>query len=422
MFVRSITLCLAAAALPAQEPNLSLPAFTGFAHPNPDAMRRADDGSVPRCDGELRFYVHFAATGMVRMRLERTADAPAAELTATLHPHGDPRAPARVGSLPAAGQTDVDLGVIEVTQPGQHCLTLSAKDGKLRNLKSLALRGAALAGARASTVERRNAASVHLGYDVPAAQRDDVEWFYCEVTPRTDPIWSYYMATGWHRGYFGIQVNSPTERRVIFSVWDAGNEGIDRNKVAAADRVQLIEKGEGVYAGDFGNEGTGGHSHLKHAWRLGETFRFLVHAQRDEAAKTTTYTGWFWFAERKAWGLIASFKAPKDGNGLRGLYSFNENFHGANGDLLRDCEFGCVFVRTRAGAWLPLRKARFTCDGHGRGERLDRSGGVRNGRFYLRNGGFDAESTAYGSELVLDGDAPACPVADAELPKPPQGK
>lgn len=30
----------------------------------------------------------------------------------------------------------------------------------------------------------------------------------------------YYMACGWHRGYLGMQVNSPTERRIIFSVRD----------------------------------------------------------------------------------------------------------------------------------------------------------------------------------------------------------
>jgi hypothetical protein len=61
-------------------------------------------------------------------------------------------------------------------------------------------------------------------------------------------------------------------------VWDAGNEGVDRKKVAADDRVQLIAKGEDVVADSFGNEGTGGHSHLVHDWQLGETFRFLMHA------------------------------------------------------------------------------------------------------------------------------------------------
>ena len=52
------------------------------------------------------------------------------------------------------------------------------------------------------------------------------------MTGLEDPLWTYYMACGWHRGYFGMQVNSPTERRIIFSVWDSGNEAVDRGKVA----------------------------------------------------------------------------------------------------------------------------------------------------------------------------------------------
>ena len=45
------------------------------------------------------------------------------------------------------------------------------------------------------------------------------------------PLWTYFEACGWHRGYFGMQVNSPTERRIIFSVWDSGREAVDRGKV-----------------------------------------------------------------------------------------------------------------------------------------------------------------------------------------------
>jgi hypothetical protein len=45
-------------------------------------------------------------------------------------------------------------------------------------------------------------------------------------------------------------------------VWDAGNEAVDRNKVGAENRVVLLAKGDSVVANDFGNEGTGGHSHF----------------------------------------------------------------------------------------------------------------------------------------------------------------
>ena len=86
---------------------------------------------------------------------------------------------------------------------------------------------------------------------------------------------------------FGMQVNSEKERRIIFSVWDSGNEAIDRNKVKAEDLVQLVDKGKDVHAGGFGNEGTGGHSHLVHDWKLGDTIRFLVRAEPDGTQTTT---------------------------------------------------------------------------------------------------------------------------------------
>jgi hypothetical protein len=50
------------------------------------------------------------------------------------------------------------------------------------------------------------------------------------------------MACGWHRGYFGMQVNSESERRIIFSVWDSGNEAVDRAKVDDVNRVKLMRR------------------------------------------------------------------------------------------------------------------------------------------------------------------------------------
>ncbi len=56
--------------------------------------------------------------------------------------------------------------------------------------------------------------------------------------------------------------------------------------MADENRVKLVGKGEGVFSGDFGNEGTGGHSHLKYAWKTGGRQRFVVTA--EPAAETHT--------------------------------------------------------------------------------------------------------------------------------------
>ncbi len=403
------TALLAQAVAPAPQP-LVVPAFCAYADPDPRAVQREGDGSVKGWQGTLAWHGWFGQGGALEVRL--VADVPTGPCTLQFA-CGTSSA---VLDLAQPGRT------VALTVPGRgyHAIRLTAKAGTAPRLHHIELGGIAAAGCRFSTVERRNAASVHLGYPVPKPHADEIEWFHCELTPRTDPLWSYYMATGFSRGYFGMQVNSPTERRVIFSVWDSGSEAVDRGKVAQDDLVQLVAKGPRVHASGFGNEGTGGHSHVVKPWRVGESHGFLVHAKAD--GTHTTYTGWYRAPGASGWELVSSFRAPKDGKLLRGLYSFNENFAGENGHLERDCEFGNVWVRTVGGTWLELVDARFTHDGHGKELRLDRSGGARANRFYLRNGGFVADDTkgavtGYGGRILREA-AGTLPESLTTLPVP----
>ncbi len=266
---------------------------------------------------------------------------------------------------------------------------------------------------------RRNAASVHIGYPNPGAsdRKDEgVEWFYNEVQAVTDPQHSFYMACGFSRGYFGMQVNSGTERRVIFSVWDSGTEADDRNKVADENRVKLLGKGEGVYAGEFGNEGTGGHSHLKIQWETGVRQRFLVRAQKADTA--TIYTGYYFRPDLNKWMLIASFRAPKDGGLLRGLHSFNENFWGTNGHLKRAAEFGPVWVKSGKDSWKQLKDGVFTHDATGGKDRIDYDLKAIGNRWLLQNGGFEGASPAYRSTVTVAEEKQAPKIDFSDLPVP----
>lgn len=203
-------------------------------------------------------------------------------------------------------------------------------------MSTLFIDGAPASTAHVNLDARRNAASVHLRYPVDTSLV--ITAFYAEVTAIDDPVTTYYMATGFARGYFGMQVNSPTERRIIFSVWDAasGPTAADRSTVAAENYTQLVAKGDDVEASVFGNEGTGGHSHLVYAWKTGSTQRFFVTAQPQ--GTNTVYSGWWFHPDRQQWQPIASFRAAKDGQGLRRLYSFSENFGGATGQLRRKAQ------------------------------------------------------------------------------------
>jgi hypothetical protein len=293
-----------------------------------------------------------------------------------------------------------DFGSFDITGAGYQRFTLESLNlkGQLSgDLDALLLDGPAAQDAHFNLRPRRNAASVHLFY--PVDKDTKVEAFYCEMTGVEDPIWTYYMACGWHRGYFGMQVNSPTERRIIFSVWDSGNEAVDRNKVIEEDRVKLMAKGEGVYAGDFGNEGTGGHSHLKYMWKTGQKQRFIVTAKPADVTHTI-YSGYYFHPDKQRWVLISSWKAPKEGGYLRRLYSFSENFGGSNGHVLRKALYGNQWIRTADGRWTELTTASFSHDPTGKADRLDRFMGVESGQFFLSHGGFVPGFTEYGQKFT----------------------
>lgn len=281
-----------------------------------------------------------------------------------------------------------NFGGFEIREAGYQRFTLESLNASGQangELDALLLEGPASADAHFNLKPRRNAASVHLRYPVPEGKK--VSAFYCEMTGLDDPVHTYYMACGWHRGYFGMQVNSPTERRIIFSVWDSGSEAVDRKKVGDENRVTLMAKGEGVNAGDFGNEGTGGHSHLKYLWRTGERQRFLVTAQPTNET-FTVFSGYYFHPDKQEWMLVSSWRAPKDGGWLRGLYSFSENFVGSTGHLRRKALYGNQWIRTDTGEWVELTTSSFSHDGTGKADRLDRFMGLESGQFFLSHGGF----------------------------------
>lgn len=394
----------------AVENEIKIPAFTAYLDPNIHAARVGKNGITQwgSADtvlwggileqGELNAGVVVKLVGGETAQLKLTVAGQSSDV-----------------NVQGTGESKtVDFGKFAVGATGYHRFELKgiSKSGKtFGDLEDLVLSGTAVREAFFNLKPRRNAASVHLNF--PLEKGEQVEWFYNELTPRTDPVATYYEACGFSRGYFGIQVNSPTERRVIFSVWDAGTEAVKRSNVADENRVKLLAKGDGVVAGDFGNEGTGGHSHLTYSWKTGEAQKLLVTAKVEGDA--TIYTGYYYFNDTQRWGLIASFRAPRDGKLLHGLYSFNEDFDGANGHLRRLCEFGNQWIKTKEGQWRELTTAGFSHDATGGNDRRDFGAGVtKAGRFYLSNGGFIAEPVKKGDMMhrPSGGKAPA----DVNLP------
>ena len=379
----------------AQAP-LRVPAFTAYIEPAPDGAHVSQHSGVTDwTDPALKvvWIGDIKNPGSLTCSLELSLPS-GAETKLRLTVAGKSREAIAKGS--GSDSMKLDFGSFNISTAGYQRFTLeslNAPGQAAGDLKALWLDGPAAAGAHFNLKERRNAASVHLSYPVPGVT--NVDAFYCEMTGLQTPLWTYFEACGWHRGYLGMQVNSPTERRVIFSVWDSGGESRDRDKVAQQDRVTLVAKGAGVFSGDFGNEGTGGHSHYVCDWKTGVKQRFMVTAKPTDSTHTI-YAGYWFRPEQGKWMLISSWKAPKDGGYLHGLYSFVENFGGGNGELQRKGLYGNQWFHTADGQWHEQTTATFSHDPTGKADRLDRFMGVEDGQFFLSTGGFLPESTPYG--------------------------
>ena len=309
--------------------------------------------------------------------------------------------------------TQVPVGRISVSKPGYVRIDLqglSMEDNSFGEVKQLV---AANVSGKSSYVTNfadywgRRGPSVHLAYKLPAG---DTEWFYNEVTvPKEgETMHSYYMAAGFGEGYFGMQYNSPTERRVLFSVWSPFDTQNPKD-IPDSHKIKLLRKGKDVHIGEFGNEGSGGQSYLCYPWKAGRTYKFLMQVHPDNQGNTI-YTAYFYAPEEKAWRLIASFQRPLTNTWYTHAHSFLENFNPEQGYLSRKVMFGNQWARSKDGKWTRITDATFTHDATASaGVRLDYQGGeTKDNRFYLMMGGFFNESVSMGTQFHCEptGQAP----------------
>ena len=237
--------------------------------------------------------------------------------------------------------------------------------------------------------------SVHLQYTLP---QESVEYFYNEITvpEDNDLIGSYFMTNGFGEGYCGIQVNSDTDRRILFSVWSPFNTD-DPEDIPEHQRIKLLAKGKDVHIGEFGNEGSGGQSYLNYPWKAGNTYRLITRVHPDGKGNTAYYA-WFFDTINNQWRLIAGFLRPETNTWYTGAHSFLENFIPEQGYLKRCVHFGNQWARTAKGEWKEVTESTFTYDNTARAQvRVDYAGGQKEDYFFLRNGGFFNDNTEFKS-------------------------
>ena len=273
------------------------------------------------------------------------------------------------------GTVTVPVGYLRIDLQGEGKPAQGYGDVQGFDLSGPAAQGAIFANDSPNFYWSRRGPSVHMSYKVPAK----TEYFYNEVmVPEgKDPIGSYFMTNGFGEGYFGIQVNSATERRILFSVWNP-SEG----------KTTMVKTGNGVIAKNFGGEGTGGQSYLIYPWKAGVSYPHIIKIKPDGKGNTL-YSAWFYAVEQKSWLFIATWLRPNTNKWVTNTYSFAENFLDAKGYLEREAQFGPQWAVNQNGQWTELLNATFTVDGTGGNkQRLDFAGGVSKNKFWLRNGAF----------------------------------
>ncbi len=299
----------------------------------------------------------------------------------------------------------IPVGTFMVTELGYQKLTITGLDAagtQMPAISEIEIGGTATKGSTYFVKDDfywgRRGPSVHLKYQMPD-ESEDYQWFYSEIlVPKdSDTIGSYYMANGFNGGYFGIQVNSDTERRVLFSIWSPFSTD-NPEDIPPEYRVTTLKHGDNVQIGKFGNEGSGGQSFLRYNWEVDTHYGFLTKISPVKGTDSTDFTAYFYDPKIQQWQLIASFRRPKTSTYHNNIYSFLENFIPGSGQFERSAIYTNQWVKPVAGEWQEITNAQFTYDATARKEaRLDYQGGTTDKGFYLKNTGFFSAPTPYGS-------------------------
>lgn len=377
-----------------------------YAIPATSRVRIGDEGVSRWSDPSTRIAVFFRVNRAGSLQLALRARSS----------EGSSKLMLRVGeksfivSVGVADFSVIPVGSIVVSEPGYVKVELSGieKNGSnFAEISDLLVSGEVVSEPMnyvhdfASYWGRRGP-SVHLRYSLPEGAK--TEWFYNEITvpAANDVEGSYYMANGFGEGYFGIQVNSPTQRRVLFSVWSPF-ETQDPKEIPDSLQIRLLKRGEGVYTGEFGNEGSGGQSYLVYPWKAGISYKFLTRI-RPDGKGNTVYTAFFYATDESRWRLIASFLRPQTNTYYTSPYSFLENFNPAFGFLTRRVLFSNQWACDVDGKWHELTQARFSYDATARAQvRVDYAGGNEGDGYFLQNCGFFNKNTPTGAAFSTKG-------------------
>lgn len=323
-------------------------------------------------------------------------------------------------SYTGKGKTeDIYLFDVTINRTGYYRYELRPKSSSMSNLTIYTLNFGGIREAGKPALDTHatkylSSPSVHLSFSSTQTTTKVYDWIYEEilVPEGFDPVASYYMSLGFFAGYMGIQTNSTSERRVLFSVWDIADRDVWPDAPSEA-LVSLVDKAPYTQANSFGNEGTGGQSYVGTGdfttWKTGKPVKFLMNSRRDgglvvdknipgiankgDSIRHSIISAWYDAGE--GWRYIASWRTPiKPGNKTMfdGFYSFLENYGRSNGQMARKAYYYNPYGKEQAsGKWIHLNKASYSNTDGSVGQRIDFEQGVAAEdptKFYMLSGGY----------------------------------
>ena len=260
------------------------------------------------------------------------------------------------------------------------------------------------------------APSIHMNMNAPVG---NMEYFYTEITVPVggDPLYTYFMTSGNGQGYAGIQTNSATDRRFLFSIWSAAEES-DASALKSKYNPKLVRVCNqaayrtGITYQVFGGEGTGGQSRINVMWQTGKTYKVLLrirpHPDQVRFPNSTLYKAWF--HNGTEWLFMCEWRRQEIQPGDKGVTAatvkgpywytgaghFVEDFNGTMGHLPHVAYFTNHWFITDQGEYVEPTGYVFTGD-QAQG-RADVAGGVvTSGEFanaiYMRTGGYFTDIT-----------------------------
>ncbi|MFV0472488.1 MAG: DUF3472 domain-containing protein [Paludibacteraceae bacterium] len=337
-------------------------------------------------------------------------------------------------SVKGTGVNDT-LTALNVTVPTtgfyKYLLKPLASPGNNITVAGLLFKSYTSAAADVHATNYRSSPSVHLGgwksTDNTAVVGQQYDWCYMEilVPEGGDPLYTYYMSLGILSGYMGIQTNSATERRVLFSMWDDG----DTDKDPTLDqykRAGAVDHDPATTVNRFGNEGTGTQSYVTGmVWKTGVPVQFLTNARLEEYddtlksvltngdsivhRKNTLVSAWYNADRAIGWKYISTLRLPNKVKYFDSWYSFLENFGPANGQIKRYAYYYNGFAHEfssdplKPGRWINFNRVNFSNTDGATGQRGDFEQGrlSENGNYFMMSSGGYANGPKKYSQITL---------------------